>query len=435
MYSPSNSPSMYDNPVYFGIKILTNPANITNVDTYKTELITQLSTILDVSNDRFKISDFNIHLGRIYVYMYVLNSKISGTYTNNNRSNISLLTLLGTTLSGTIEGTYTILSDIDNTYGTNGIKLLKDNNLYTSLSSNIPVKTSILDQFINNDIPFALYTYVTNYSVPSISDKTRYKMYLTTSMTHDTYIPCEKDGMLSLNPTLTIGAVYNLNRVKKYFPKNSTPYKYIDFDSIKYNNMTKETTIVSTFYNLSLYTNGYSVSYCQQDCKNDNINGMCSQEKITLGGNEKSSKTGNYNDNYNLKNFMKIKEESDGTITPYFISLNPVEQIHFITNKISTINKPNDFQTIVKVPIYEDYLSYYETPTYNITNKLNYYTIEKTQIKNLNILYTQDEIDSYNNNSSFTSTETHAFKNTAYTDYSYSFYIEPISNQDIERLR
>ena len=259
-------------------------------------------------------------------------------------------------------------------------------------------------------------------------------MYLTTSMTHDEYIPCNKDGMINFNPKLTLGAIYNLNKVKKYIPKNLSPYKYIDFDSITYDSITKRAVLVSTFYNLTSYANGHSVSYCQQDCNPENENGMCSQEKISEQNN-KSSKSGKYSDLHNLKNYMKIKEEADGTITPYFISLNPVERIYFITNKMSTIDKPNNFKSVIQVPIYEDYLSYYETPVYDTSTNLPYYKMEKNSIKNLNIEYTQGEIDNYNNNPSFSQSETHAFKNSAYTDYAYSFYIQPITYKEIQELQ
>lgn len=454
MYSPSNSlsnsPSSYDKQVLFGIKILSDP-NIGDNETYKTSLITELSTILSVSSDRFKISEFNIRLGKLYIYINI-NSTTSDTNTNDRMSNLSLLELLGTTLSENIPNTFTILKDIDTTYGTNGVKLLKDNTIYTSLSSNIPKRTSNLDEIIDKNIPFALWTYVSNDSIPEISDKTKYKMYLTTSMTSDKYEPCKQDGilckedgMLSFNSELTIGAIYNLKKVTKYFPKNSDLYKYIDIDHITIDSF-KRPIIASTFYNLSLNVNQYSVSYCQNGCHVDNKNGICAQEKITIGGNDKSSISGN-KDMYNIKNYMKIKEEPDGTITPYFISLDPVEKIYFITNKLSTTEKPYDFKTIVQIPIYppdndekekkEKKGPYYERLQYNKTNNINYYEIVRTSITGLNNKYNDNLEQEYDNNEirSFSSTETHAFKNTAYTDYAYSFYIEPITSQQIENLR
>jgi len=433
MYSPSNSPSNYNVSILFGIKLLIDPVTIADADIFRIELIKELSNILFVSNDRFQLRNINIRGGALYVLIYILDANSSAIYKNNTMSSLTLLTLLGNTLTNTIENTYKILPNIDITYGTNGIRLFKDDTVSVSSISNISIKTSVLDQFINNKIPFALYTYVKNESIPSISN-TSYKMYLTTSMTNDEYIPCSKDGMINFNPELTIGAIYNLNTVKKYIPKNLSPYKYIDFDSITYDSMTKRAVIVSTFYNLTSYANGYSVSYCQQDCHADNENGMCSQEKILIGQNDKSSKSGKYSDLHNLKNYMKIKEESDGTITPYFISLQPVERIYFITNKISTTYKPHDFKTIVQVPQYEDYLSYYETPVYNTSTQM-YSDKKQIPITNLNLEYTTDEIENYNNTPSFSASETHAFKNSAYTDYAYSFYIEPITNQRIQELQ
>ena len=144
-------------------------------------------------------------------------------------------------------------------------------------------------------------------------------------------------------------------------------------------------------------------------------------------------------DTFKLKNYIKFKIEDNKTmsVTPYFISKNPIEHIYFITNKYNLLNEPNNYKQIIQVPLYQDpnnldkiQKPYYVTPTY-INNNL---VFEKTLITGLNVSYTEEEITKFQNEISMSVDETHAFKNSAYLDYSLQFIIEPIMNVDIQKL-
>jgi len=135
---------------------------------------------------------------------------------------------------------------------------------------------------------------------------------------------------------------------------------------------------------------------------------------------------------------MKFKLEPNILVTPYFVSLDSsgAEKIHFITNKYSTYTEPDDYKTIVQVPIYSDTDQYYETPVYNegtIGGKSNYDYVN-THINNLSPEYTKAELDNYPSMATFPISSTLIDKSDAYQKYSYRYNIEIIDDSTFESL-
>ena len=291
------------------------------------------------------------------------------------------------------------------------------------------------------------------------------------------------DGLLELREEneITINSVFTLSPLAaKNILKDSKPFKYIDFYNTYVDSKTKQTVVQSQFYNLQLYNTYTSITYCAEGC--NDVNAFCAQEntlkhipsshngymyekvieqqksdinikdlKLTVNGLEHTGSVSTMKNNTskiikhklddtsNLKNYMKLKIENEQNmiVTPYFISKNPIERIYFITNKYNVLNQSSNYKKLIQVPKYIDESNYgehvkpyYETPVY----KNNSLTYEKTPITGLFDPYTSDEIKKFKDKKSMKDSETHAFKNSAYQEYSLQFYIEPISQSDLKKL-
>jgi len=336
-----------------------------------------------------------------------------------------------------------ILMNINIEYGIKIIDNNKNSNLLSNIKSNIISKNdTIIDTLVKQKKSFALYYMVTKESITkentvNIPSET-IKMYLTVPLTIK-YNPCdEENGMLTFNEKLTKGAVFNISEVERIFEKQNVPYKYIDYYKIRYNNINEKWYVHSMFYNLILRYNKYSISYCQNNCDKNNENGLCAQEQIRKIDTFKSMYV-NKDDNHGLKNLIKFKIEKDdnisSTVTPYFISMDPEEKIHFITNnysKITDIGIDNDYKTIVQVPIYNDHEHYHTQPEYDTYWKS--YQSKNIDIKGLSSIYNQAEIDDYQSAASFSIPQTKVDKNDAYKLYAYNFSIEIIEDDVYEKL-
>ena len=362
-----------------------------------------------------------------------------------------------------------------------------------SISNIIPKYMSFIDNLIKNKTPFKMYTYLKkegiypDKTVINESDEKLIKLYLTVNNVNNKLEQCTFDnGLLELREEneITINSVFTLSSLApKKILKENNPFKYIDFNNTYLDPKTKQTFIQSQFYNLQLYSSPISITYCAEGC--DDVNSFCAQEKnvknfpsnkngyiynkviehqkndidvkklkLTKIGLEHIQDNSNINkittntniikhklnDTYNLKNYMKLKIENEENmiVTPYFISKNPIERIYFITNKYNIIGESSNYKKIIQVPKYVDESNYgnvekpyYETPVY----KNNALTYEKTLITGLFDPYIQDEIKDYQNKKSMKDTETHAFKNSAYQFYSLQFHIEPITIDDIKKLK
>jgi hypothetical protein len=308
------------------------------------------------------------------------------------------------------------------------------------IGSEIPVSQSIIDKLIKSNTPFALYTNVVNSGIPEsqFSDQKVHKLYLSAGVSNGKYVPCNlSNGMFSLSDKLTKGSIFNVSSENRYIPVRDIPYKYLDFDSVYTDTLSGKKSFVSTFYNLSLYTNKYSMSYCLEGCDNSNIHGICAQEQSEFNIDHQSKFTNKQKDMYSLKNYLKFKIENDDRVTPYFISLfDNNEQIHFITNKYSTSINPNDYKTLVQVPIYGDDSPYYEIPELTVKNGMNYYFNKKEPITGLTQYFSLKDTTEYFQRTSLSPEETHAFKNDAYNSYAIKFFIQIIDPTviDIDKL-
>ena len=413
--------------------------NYTNnkTDRFIDKLTEELSTLLIISKNKIKI--IQLHPGSIYVAFQLYNSIDKSIFENNTLPIMELVTIFRSTINKLETSDYTIINKIDVPFG---VKILNDIEIDLSFGSLIPKVNTIIDGLINSNTPFALYALIDNNSVPESSVRNaQQKMYLTTSMNGNAYTPCNfQNGMLKYTENLSLGSVYNIKEVSRIIPKPKLPYKYIDFDNILYDNMTKNSFINSTFYSVTTHNNNHSLSYCQQDCDSNNKDGLCAQEVTSERGSSQKLGTnpdGSQKiDTYNLKNLMKFKIETDGSITPYFISLDPIEKIYFLTNKYSTLDKPDDYKNIVQVPIYDGNNGYYEMPEYNEppVPEQKYYTTKKVIIKDLLSQYSQLELDDYETSAVFPITQTLAFNNDAYKIYAQSFYIEILTPEQIKAL-
>ena len=429
-YNPSMSStsSIITPKIKIKFKINTTYPDKNNIDLITNQISYDLSKLLNVTSNRFQkielypivnnSSDFYVTL---YIYPdipnteYILN--MFKDYLKNNQ----------------IDNNYIILQYIDINYD---IIRINDLEMPATLSNIIPVELSIIDKIINNNLSFALSTNVTNYSIPDLKTITQ-KMYLNVPMTDNFKDTVNKmctsaDGILNFNSKLTIGSVFKLSKVSKYLPYKSTPYKYVDFNKIHYNNNSKESILESIFYNLSLKVNNYSLTYCQNNCDNSNVNGFCTSSIYN------DNKLSENLDLYNTKNLIKIKIEPDNTITPYFISIDKSmsEKIYFITNNYSTYIEPYDFKTLVQVPIYSPSEQYYKTPNYieGKPGSKGTYTYTNTPIRNLSLSYSKAELDNYSLLSSFPISSTLVDRNDAYNLYAYNFTIEIIDDETYNSL-
>jgi hypothetical protein len=436
-----NTPSMLPNKIraifklnldfskYINIYNIDYPNYINNnVNLFITNLTNELTTLLNIPNNSIKI--IQLHPGSIYVIFYLFNTI--------NNSPIDLYNSLSSSLPSLANSKYTIINKIDTTYG---IKIQNDIELDMSYSQLVPKINTILDDLIQNNTTFALYTYVTKKTIPESSTKTPpVKMYLTVSMSGSRYTPCNMDnGMIKFSDHLSIGGVYYLSKQKRRFPKNKTPYKYIDFKKIIIDNVSGSQYIESTFYNLVLHNNNYSVTHCQKNCDTHNINGLCAQEIYDdhkLSYNVANNEDGTIRkDIYHIKNLMKLKIENDGSVTPYFITMDPVERIYYITNKYSTLEKPNDYMNLVHIPTYEDNKAIYNVPVYNTPlGKEPYYTNEKKDIKDMLSYYSESQISDYQNGTPLLITDTLVTENDAYHSFAYNFHIEILTPDQINSI-
>jgi len=301
-------------------------------------------------------------------------------------------------------------------------------NSINSLAPVIPASITKIDELVKSGTLFALYTTVVNKSIPlDIYDQTPQKMYLSVSLFNKDYDACDSNnGILYLSNKLTQGSIFNVSEYDKKFIRQSQPYKYLDFNDVYYDNFYQVYGIVSKFYNMASNINNKSVTYCMEGCDQTNINGLCAQE-VNLHNNNKSKFVVG-DDINNLKNLMKFKIESDGSVTPYFISfVNNIERIYFITNKISTKFNANEHKKLVQVPIYPTNESpYYNEPLQKIQDGISYYFDNKVEINGLTGLYEPAQTTQYNEAGSWPAEGTFAFKNDAYKKYALKFFIEII---------
>jgi hypothetical protein len=349
-------------------------------------------------------------------------------------------------------------------------------NMQPSASTIIPPIETILDRIIKNNSPFALSVtiptsgiYPTNMeNPPEINEK----LYLTVAHKSKDYSKCTHlSGMLSLESKLTKGGVFNLSQENRNIPKIKYPYKYLDFYNVTYDTRLKGDYIQSMFYGLQLYNARNYITYCAEGCENNH--GFCAQETlfirhsteypgIDVNGQKKK-------DEYNLKNLLKFVIEGDTatstTVTPYFVSLDPDERIHYLTNEYNTLYEKNGYKKLVQVPIYDkNERPYYKEPIYvdthissaqkkfkkahkhhthspsiNNASSLNtpsntILTHEKIIIKNLDPILTDVDTNAYAKQKVMGVQETQVTKNDAYIHYALTFNIEILTQEQIDAL-
>jgi hypothetical protein len=432
---PPMNPSSSSQRVHVKLKLnATFPEN-NEIDAVIDQIKYEISKLLLISDSRIKL--IKLFPGSIYVTFYIYPEVNLDSYTeltkNNNKPPKVLYEALKLMIEeNLITNAYQTLVSVDKTYGLNTID---DTHVSTSTSNLIPNNETIIDNLLKDNVSFALYTYAKKLISPNNnSEPILEKVYLTVPVLGNDSCT-SNNGMSKFSNYLTKGSVFNLSKKLQYFNYRSTPYNYIDFDKIIYNNQTKERLIESVFYNLHLKYNNYSLSYCQVNCENNS--GLCAQEIYSAG-----SVTKNYDmnnpDNYQIKNLIKFKLESDNSITPYFISLSNSgeEKIYYITNNYSTYVEPDNYKTLVQVPIYNNQEIYYRAPNYIQSDEQlpGYYEYINLPIKNLINSYPNSEIENYKYLSSFSVAQTLVDKNDAYKDYAYSFQIEIISDDDYKEL-
>ena len=307
------------------------------------ELTTEFNTVLGSNN--FTILD--IFNGSIIIDIKFNDDKLYDKF----------ISLINDTSSSVYQ--QKLLKNIDTSY------IVHDN----QLAPIIPKELNIIDQLVNNSTPFMLSVtvpssgvYPTNMENPPSNNEV--KLYLTIANTNKNYSTCvNTSGMLSLQENPTRGSIFTLNSITKYLPKNTYPYDFIDFFNTSFNKGDNSQYIMSKFYGLQAYSSDNNVSFCMQDC--EGAHGFCAQEDRL---NITSKKNGpNKTDQYGIKNYMKfiIENSSNNLVTPYFISLDPEEKIHFLANNYNTLVNPNGYKQLVQVPIYEDNKRpYYKKPIY-----------------------------------------------------------------------
>lgn len=303
----------------------------------------------------------------------------------------------------------------------------------TNLSPIITVPLNSIDDLVQNKKLFALTANIKSRGIPSekFNDTNTYKVYLTSALSSDgTFGSCNlANGMFKFTKNLTQGSIFNASSTIKTIPLLKDPYKYIDFYNIISSNTSSDKIGQSIFYNLSLNYNNYSLSYCLRNCDESNPSGLCSQDMIknSVGQASSNLETNIIVDKYELKNYMKFKFESDGSVTPYFISLtNDVEKIYFITNKFNSIDDPTAFKVPVQVPVYGTEGPYFQIPEVIVQNSMNFTTTKKLPVDGLNTMYTDEEISKFNESATIKPEETKAFTNDAYNNYSIKFTVEEI---------
>ena len=325
-----------------------------------------------------------------------------------------------------------------------GIKTCNPNPSGSNLAPVIQAPLNAIDTLVENNKIFALYTYIKKKGIPThtFNDTTNYKVYLTSQISPDKkYGLCNSlGGMFKFTTNLTQGSLFNASKTIRKFPLLHAPYKYLDFYNVLFsNNMEFPNEIQSMFYNLSLNYNDYSLSYCLRDCDTNNPTGFCSQETPKTENRQSSAymETMGTEDKYELKNFMKFKFESDGAVTPYFISFSDnAEKIYFITNKYNTSDDQDAYKVPVHVPTYGDKAPYFELPDITVQNSINFYTTKQVPITGLNNPYTETEAKDYFEKAYLPPEETKAFVNDAYKNYALKFYVEEIDPKvtDIKKL-
>ena len=299
-------------------------------------------------------------------------------------------------------------------------------------------------------IIYVLYTYINKSFLNTdntISKSDQEKVYLTVNNSTGKFSLCNyDDGMLKLSPTLTKGALFQLNSEYKYFPIHGV-YDHLDFESIV--KIDGELKYKSLFYKLNSYSSRYNVTYCAENCSDND--GFCAQQKedLTTNPNYQSMFNGytTINDTkiknidpYNIKNYIKFKIEdaNQKLVTPYFISMNPSQRIYFFTNKLAFANDTEAYYKLNTVPIYSDVISeppYYESCKYEkdlLENNNLIYT--KTNIHDIKKIYSPDDINEYNKKTFLLPEDTYAFKNDAYLKYALQFFIEELSDNDISKI-
>jgi len=457
---------------------------------FKRKIQKDICTLLSVSPYRIIINDFSIR--SIIIYFTIKKTKYDN-YTPILPNDSIFAEQLYNLLKKYLDSLY-IIKQLDE----NSPLLYVD--IYTltidhaanniiDINNIIPKNTNFIDQLIAKKTPFKMYTllakegvYPEGYPLNPL-DKNIKKLYLTVNNKSNNLDQCTFDnGLLELREEkdITINSIFRLSTVElKSILKENKPFKYIDFNNTYVDPRTNQTVVQSQFYNLQLYNSHSSITYCAEDC--EEVNSFCAQEetlkqfpsnkngytyekivenkksdidikglKLTKLGLEQKDNNNNNNtnsniikhklyDTHNIKNYLKIKIENEQNmiVTPYFISKNPIERIYFITNKYNIIGEPSNYKKLIQVPKYIDESNiggtekpYYETPVYK-NNALIY---EKTLITGLVDPYTDDEIKEFKDKKSMMNTETHAFKNSAYLSYSLQFYIEPIANLNINTL-
>jgi hypothetical protein len=295
----------------------------------------------------------------------------------------------------------------------------------SNLASIITAPPNLIDNLINDDKQFALYTYITKQGIPSevFNDQTKYKVYLSVGF--------ENDGIntktIKFTNSLTQGSIFKASMSKKFIRMTTVPFKYLDFYKVLINGA-GEKTLQSNFYNIFLVKNNYSLTYCLEGCDQNNVNGFIAQENPENNRNKMSAFTNKQDDKFGLKNFMKFRFESDGGITPYFLSYsNNIEKIYFITNKYNSSLDKNAYNKAVQVPIYTDKGPFFELPDLLIDSKgISYPTVTNVAITGLNTPYSDEELTNYNQAASLLQDDTKAFMNDAYQKYALKFFVEEI---------
>ena len=470
IYTPSLTPSSLTNSIntifrlnldyeYYAKDLLTKNNTIE-------QLLNELSTVLSASKNRFSIT--SITPGSIIVNLKFnkINSRDPITLANDNMTPNDLYNLLISSITDTSSSLYeqTILKNIDTSYG-----VTNESNQSVSLSPIISQINTILDKLTKNNYTFALSVTVPTVGIypPDITNPpevTNIKLYLTVANITDDYSSCTSlSGMLSLQPTLTKGGVFYLTSQPRSIPKNTYPYKYIDFYNVVYDVNTSTDLLQSAFYGLQLYNTPNYITHCAEGCE-DNT-GFCAQEtsiKTKYAGNGLNNVKNT--DIYNIKNLLKFVIEGDSststTVTPYFVSLNPEESIRFITNQYNTLYDPNMYKSIIQVPIYEKgQRPYHKEPHYTDPNtpssnsnspassithapsldlqhtpsstKLTYQNII---IKNLEPILKNIDTDSYARQNKMSIQETQVTKNDAYINYALKFNIEILTQEEADGL-
>jgi hypothetical protein len=374
-------------------------------------LTNEFKTVLD--SDKFKILD-------LYDGSIIIDIKF-----NDDNLYDKFVSLINDTSSSVYK--QPLLKYIDTSY------LVRNDNL----SPIIPKPLNIIDQLVNDNTPFMLSVTVPTLGVYSPDMKNPpqskdVKLYLTVANTNKNYSTCvNTSGMLSLQEKPTTGSIFTLNSVIKYVPKNTYPYDFIDYINTYFEKKDNSDWIESIFYELRAYGSYNNVSFCMQDCQEKN--GFCAQENRS---NNVSKKNGiGKKDEYGIKNYMKfiIEDSSKNIVTPYFVSLDPNEKIHFLTNNYNTIINKNGYKQLVQVPIYEDKKRpYYKMPIYDTSTKE--LKDKEVVIKKLNQVLTDFDTDAYARKNTMTIEETQVKKNDAYLKYALKFTIEKLTPKQIKTM-